>query len=94
MVASAHSILSFNENYVQYGSGGANDGPEDIHGFSQGAYMHYGKGRLVVFGEAAMFTGQYGGGLSWMKVGMNSPRAKNNYKLLLNIVHWLDDTRQ
>jgi hypothetical protein len=53
--------------------------------------MKCGKGRIVVFGEAAMFSGQLGAGLSWIKVGMNSSEAKNNYKLLLNIVHWLDN---
>lgn len=83
----AISILNFNENYALYGS---NDLPGNIRGFSQGAYMQYGKGKLVVFGEAAMFSGQYGAGLSWIKIGLNSPKAKNNYKLLLNIVHWLD----
>jgi hypothetical protein len=27
-----------------------------------------------------------GAGLSWIKIGMNSPNAPNNYKLLLNII--------
>ncbi|MBK9480060.1 MAG: hypothetical protein IPN99_14690 [Bacteroidetes bacterium] len=91
---SAKSILSFNESFALYSpkihNDFANCVPEEIVGYSQGAYMNYGKGKLVVFGEAAMFSGQLGAGLSFFKVGMNSPKAKNNYKLLLNIVHWLD----
>jgi hypothetical protein len=60
-----------------------------IDGWSQGAYMKYGKGRLVMFGEAAMFTAQLAGP-SKTRVGMNSDYAEENYKLLLNIIHWLD----
>ena len=56
---------------------------------SQGANMTFGKGRVVVFGEAAMFTGQLAGP-NRIKVGMNSLEAGENYKLLLNIIHWLD----
>jgi hypothetical protein len=60
-----------------------------IEGWSQGAYMKYGRGRLVMFGEAAMFTAQLAGA-SKARVGMNSDFADENYKLLLNIIHWLD----
>lgn len=60
-----------------------------IGGWTQGAYMKYGKGRIVMFGEAAMFTAQLAGP-SQAKVGMNSDYAEDNYKLLLNIIHWLD----
>lgn len=92
---SAKSILNFDETFALYSPKIYNDFsnciPQDISGYSQGAYMKYGKGRLVVFGEAAMFSGQLGAGLSFFKVGMNSPKAKNNYKLLLNIMHWLDN---
>jgi hypothetical protein len=55
-------------------------------GKCQLAYMPYGKGKVVMSGEAAMFTAQLTGD---KKVGMNSPRAKNNYKLLLNLITWL-----
>ena len=60
-----------------------------ISGWSQGAYMKFGKGRLVFFGEAAMFSAQLAGPAK-AKVGMNSDYAEENYKLLLNIIHWLD----
>jgi len=58
-------------------------------GWSQGAYMHYGRGRIVVFGEAAMFSAQLAGP-DKVKAGMNHEIAKENYQLLLNIIHWLD----
>jgi hypothetical protein len=51
--------------------------------------MDYGKGRLVIFGEAAMFTAQLAGP-NQTKIGINSDFADENYKLLLNIIHWLD----
>jgi hypothetical protein len=60
-----------------------------IEGWSQGAFMKYGVGRVVMFGEAAMFSAQLGGPQQ-MKMGMNSDFAEENYKLLLNIIHWLD----
>ena len=64
--------------------------PFSINGYSQGAYKEYGKGRVVVFGEAMMFTAQLGGGLSFIKIGMSSSNCPDNHKLLLNIIHWLD----
>ncbi|WP_057937012.1 DUF4350 domain-containing protein [Algoriphagus resistens] len=53
----------------------------------QGAYMNYGEGRIVLFGEAAMFTAQLQGS---HKVGMNQKSAFQNIQFLLNIIHWLD----
>ncbi len=55
--------------------------------FVQGAYMVYGKGRIVVFGEAAMFTAQVQGK---NKVGMNQKSGSQNAQFLLNIFHWFD----
>jgi hypothetical protein len=53
----------------------------------QGAYMKVGKGRIVIFGEAAMFTAQRQGK---NKVGMNDKSASQNMQFLLNTIHWLD----
>ncbi|HYN84749.1 MAG TPA: hypothetical protein VER32_05830 [Pyrinomonadaceae bacterium] len=61
----------------------------DVKGWLQGAALRHGKGRVVVFGEAAMFTAQLAGP-NKLKVGMNAPDAAQNPQLLLNIVHWLD----
>jgi hypothetical protein len=60
-----------------------------VTGWFQGAYMEYGKGRLVVFGEAAMFSAQLAGP-NRIPAGVNAPYAPENYRLLLNIIHWLD----
>lgn len=60
----------------------------EAKGKAQGAYMNYGKGRLVMFGEAAMFSAQTAG--NGGKMGFNDPRAKNNPAFLLRLVHWLD----
>jgi hypothetical protein len=53
----------------------------------QGAHLTYGKGRVVVFGEAAMFTAQKSGK---NKMGMNIESASQNVQFLLNTIHWLD----
>ena len=61
----------------------------DLKGWHQGSFKKSGKGKVVMFGEAAMFTAQLAG-KSKQKVGMNSKNAVDNYKLLLNIIHWLN----
>jgi len=58
-------------------------------GYCQGAYLSYGKGRVVVMGEAAMFSAQLSGP-NRRPVGLNVPAARQNGQLLLNIMHWLD----
>ncbi|MEX2234971.1 MAG: DUF4350 domain-containing protein [Cyclobacteriaceae bacterium] len=57
-----------------------------IRGWSQGAFKKHGKGKIVAFGEASMFTAQLGGP-DKRKMGMNREDAKDSYKLLLNIIH-------
>lgn len=54
----------------------------------QGAYMSHGKGRLVVFGEAAMFSAQIQ--RDSIRMGMNAKTAYQNPQFLLNLIHWLD----
>jgi hypothetical protein len=60
----------------------------DVGGWSQGAVMKFGEGRVAVFGEAGMFSAQHSGPQK-SPMGMNSPRAKQNAQFLLNLVHWL-----
>lgn len=55
---------------------------------AQGAYLSYGKGRLVVFGEAAMFSAQIQ--RDTIRMGMNAKTAYQNPQFLLNVIHWLD----
>lgn len=68
--------------------------PDDIprlpgKGFANGAYLRFGKGRIVIFGDGAPFSAQLHG-IKSEKRGMNHPSAYQNAQFLLNIVHWLD----
>ncbi len=57
-------------------------------GMLQGALLRVGKGRLAVFGEAAMFSAQLAGAQR-APMGMNDPEAPQNPQFLLNVMHWL-----
>jgi len=57
-------------------------------GWLQGATLKFGKGRIAAFGEAAMFSAQLSGP-NRQPMGMNSPQATQNYRFLLNVMHWL-----
>jgi uncharacterized protein (DUF2249 family) len=90
----ATPILTFNENYVNMLPDTAwvfdnKTTKFNVEGWSQGAFKKYGKGKIVVFGEAAMFSAQLAG-TEKRKMGMNNKVATQNYQLLLNIIHWLD----
>ena len=54
----------------------------------QGGALTFGRGRVAVFGEAAMFTAQRKGEES-VPMGMNAPAASQNAQFVLNVVHWL-----
>jgi hypothetical protein len=54
----------------------------------QGAAVQFGKGRVAVFGEAAMFSAQVAGP-NRTPGGMNDPTAPQNAQFLLNVLHWL-----
>lgn len=59
-------------------------------GMLQGAALVYGKGRVAVFGEAAMFTAQEVlRDESRLLMGMNREDATQNPQFLLNVIHWL-----
>lgn len=60
-----------------------------LKGFSQGAVLEFGKGRVVVSGEAAMFTAQRKG-KEGIPFGLNSKDAPENLAFLLHLVNWLD----
>jgi hypothetical protein len=61
---------------------------KNLGGFHQGAIVKVGKGKVAVFGEAAMFTAQVVN--ENYKVGFNSDAAPDNAQFLLNVIHWLD----
>lgn len=58
-----------------------------VAGWYQGAVLQHGKGRVAVFGEAAMFTEQTCG--PGRPMGMNSPAAQHNGRFLVNVIRWL-----
>jgi hypothetical protein len=72
--------------------GGGRVAPETvevpIEGWCQGGVLKVAKGRVAVFGEAAMFSAQLVGP-GREPTGMNAPGAVQNYQLLLNVMHWL-----
>lgn len=59
-----------------------------VDGWYQGATLEFGKGRIVVFGEAAMFTAQLAGKEKF-KMGVIAEGAEQNERFLLNIMLWL-----
>ncbi|NIR50487.1 DUF4350 domain-containing protein [candidate division KSB1 bacterium] len=90
----ANLLLTLNLNFVSLMPDTAwvfNDDTRRVRvgGWAQGAYSEFGDGRVVVFGEAAMFSAQVSGE-NKSPMGMNHPAAVDNRKLLLNIIHWLD----
>jgi hypothetical protein len=56
-------------------------------GRAQGIALKFGKGRVVVMGEAAMLSAQLAGPQK-MKFGMNQP-GLDNRQFVLNVIHWL-----
>lgn len=63
--------------------------PRSLKGHLQGAVLPFGKGRVAVFGEAAMFSAQLTGLWTGFAMGMNASIAKQNPQFLLNVMHWL-----
>ena len=59
---------------------------------AQGAAFPFGKGKVAVFGEAAMFSAQLKGP-DRVPMGMNNPIAAENPRFILNLVRWLASSR-
>lgn len=66
---------------------GVNRDPASAAGRAQGLLMSFGKGRVIVLGEAAMLSAQIAGP-DKKAFGMNRPGIDNR-QLALNIMHWL-----
>lgn len=58
-------------------------------GLLQGAALTAGKGRVAVFGEAAMFTAQTDDADPKIKMGFSAPGAESNKQFVLNVARWL-----
>jgi 2-polyprenyl-6-methoxyphenol hydroxylase-like FAD-dependent oxidoreductase len=92
---SARSILTFSPRAedLMVGFGQAReDVPKDRRksaaGRSQMLALRFGRGRVVVLGEAAMFSAQLAGPGGRVKMGMNYPGIDNR-QLALNTLRWL-----
>jgi len=59
-----------------------------VEGWSQGAVLEFGEGRVAVFSEAMMFTSQLIVSTD-EKRGLRSVGAEQNEQFLLNVMHWL-----
>jgi len=66
---------------------GVNTNPVSAAGRAQGIAMKFGKGRVIILGEAGMLSAQVVGAQR-MPFGMNRPGIDNR-QLALNIMHWL-----
>ena len=93
MPASAIALLTLDENFKNWLPRVAWRFEQETIKISadkkvQIAMLEYGKGRVVVSGEAAMFTAQLAGGVN--RMGFNHPIAKHNSEFLLRLIHWLD----
>jgi hypothetical protein len=59
-----------------------------VGGWLQGATLVLGRGRVAMFGEAAMFSAQIAGA-DRRPMGMNAAGAEQNPRLVLNTLRWL-----
>jgi hypothetical protein len=84
-------LLALPANAVEYtpqGDKGRVEMKEEKAGRAQGLAFEYGKGRVVVLGEAAMLTAQVSNGDHF---GMSTPGC-DNQQFALNLMHWLTRT--
>ena len=91
--ANAKPLLVFGDSAMSYMPEKSWEFPADtpeisVEGWNQGATLEFDKGRIVIFGEAAMFTAQVSG-KEKMKMGVIAEGAEQNEQFLLNIMHWL-----
>lgn len=59
-----------------------------VGGRSQGVAFTFGKGRVVMLGEAAMMSAQVTGATGEGRMGMNVSGSQNK-QFVLNVLHWL-----
>lgn len=60
---------------------------QPLKGYVQGGVLNYGKGKIAVFAEAAMFTAQLVN--EKYRVGFNSPVASQNIPFIRNVFYYL-----
>jgi hypothetical protein len=87
LLAPGEPLLVFGPGARSYANPQATDSVP-VAGRLQGAVMTIGKGRVAIFGEAAMFSAQLAGA-GKRPMGMNAPIARQNPQFLLNVMRWL-----
>lgn len=65
---------------------------ENLGEYHQGAIRNFGRGKIAVFGEAAMFSAQIVS--DTLALGFNSEYAPQNAQFTLNLIHWLDGVKE
>ena len=80
------AILKLSDTATDAASFEANN-PVSAAGRAQALALKFGKGRVVVQGEAAMLSAQVAGAGN-RKMGMNVP-GNDNKQYVLNVMHWL-----
>jgi hypothetical protein len=83
--AHATALLELGDSAVDYVPPGPELKPRPAEGRAQAMALEYGKGRVVVLGEAGMLTAQQSGE---HRFGMQLPNNENE-QFALNILHWL-----
>lgn len=89
----AQPLLTLGEGFVLIAGPGQNvvnleDGRSSAAGLLQGAALEIGRGRVVVMGEAAMFSSQLAGPQQRV-MGIGAPGTEHNKQFALNLMHWL-----
>lgn len=86
LILSANAVAAMPKQFGQHKNPETPRVP--IKGWLQGATLRVGRGRVAVFGEAAMFSAQLAGPQR-APMGMNASIAAQNPQFLLNVLHWL-----
>ncbi|HEX4145934.1 MAG TPA: M56 family metallopeptidase [Pirellulales bacterium] len=80
-------LLKFADSAIEQDDGG---GTISAAGRNQGLALEYGKGRVIVMGEAGELSAQIVG--TDDRFGMNAPGCDNR-KMALNMMHWLSNLK-
>lgn len=88
-----HGLFSFADHVISYNPDTAWRFREHtpvvpVKNWLQAAAGEFGKGRVIILGEAGMLTAQLTGP-NRVKVGINSSEGKQNLQFILNALRWL-----
>jgi hypothetical protein len=101
LAPSAYETSTFDEGMKKIKNAGpdanSNDQARSITARAQGVALEFGKGRVIIVGEAAMFSAQLAKsnkpGKPDFRFGMNAP-GNDDRQFALNALHWLSGAYQ